>query len=249
MADGVVKSAARVLALFEHLRTVRTPIAVSEVASALDMPQSSASVLLKSLRALGYLVYDVGTRRYRATYRVALLGDWLSGSSLRSGPLADAMDAIGYETGETVLLGQQVGPRVQYVHIVPAKYPVRLHIPVGTERPMTCAATGMALLALKPDREVRLLVRRNNAEADKVHRVVEARFMEEIARVRRRGYAATRGNMTPGAAVIAMAVPAVDESPPLALGIGGTIERVDANRERLIATLREHLGAPPCPNP
>jgi DNA-binding IclR family transcriptional regulator len=158
-----------------------------------------------------------------------------------SGPLTQAMDALGRDTGETIILGQQNGATVQYIHIVPASYPVQLRLKAGLRRPMTCAATGLALLGLKADKEVRAVVRRNNADvAEPRLRVREASFLETIALVRAQGYAETRGNMTPGAAVIAVAITAFGHD--MAIGVGGPIERIDASRPSILRLLRQHLG-------
>jgi predicted transcriptional regulator len=50
-----IKSAMRTLALLEYFRRTKTSAAVTEIAAALGMPQSSTSVLLKSLVSLNYL--------------------------------------------------------------------------------------------------------------------------------------------------------------------------------------------------
>ena len=77
MSENVVKSAARVLEVFEYFAGRRTPATVGEVCNALGYPQSSTSVLLKSLLTLGYLSYDQGSRRYSPSVKVATLGEWI----------------------------------------------------------------------------------------------------------------------------------------------------------------------------
>jgi DNA-binding IclR family transcriptional regulator len=239
---GLIKSASRVLALFEHLRERREAVTVSDVARALDMPQSSASMLLRTIETLGYLRYDGETRKFRPTFRLALLGDWVHDTTFDGAGVTKAMIAISRACGETIILGQQNKSQVQYVQIIQANYPVRLHLRAGTSRPMTCAATGHALLSLKPDKDVRAVVRRNNADVEENwQRVNESRFMRQIEQIRTRGYAETRGDMTPGASVLAMTVPVAEGAAPLALGIGGPTERIDERRDELLALLDKHL--------
>ncbi len=62
--DAVVKSAGRVLEVFEFFAHRHAPATVSEVTAAPGFPLSSTSVLLKSLRSLGYLDHDARTERY-----------------------------------------------------------------------------------------------------------------------------------------------------------------------------------------
>jgi len=242
-ASSAIKSAERTLAVFEYFQTYRRAATVGEIAVALGMPQSSASMLLKCLLSLGYLEFAATTRKFRPTYRVAVLGSWLHSSLFDRGPLTDIAEAIGRETRETVSLGLQNGPHMQYVHIVTSSEAVQLTIQVGTLRPMTCAAMGRMLLAPKPDSEIRAIVRRNNAEAaDDAHRVLERDFMVEIEEIRRQGYAESRGKMIPGANTIAMLAPLPADATPLAIGVGGPMDRIDARRADILAALRRHLS-------
>ncbi|WP_245284000.1 helix-turn-helix domain-containing protein [Bradyrhizobium sp. Cp5.3] len=48
----------RTLALLEHFRRTKASASAAELASALSMPQSSTSVLLKTLVSLNYLEYE-----------------------------------------------------------------------------------------------------------------------------------------------------------------------------------------------
>ena len=75
--EGVVKSAGRVLEIFEFFAHRHGPATVSEVAGTLGFPLSSTSVLLKSLLALGYLEYEPRAREYQPTIRFAVLGTWI----------------------------------------------------------------------------------------------------------------------------------------------------------------------------
>src|SRR5690606_41118792 len=61
---SVVKSAGRALQILEYFDAVQREASVSEISRALHCPQSSTSVLLRSLVHLGYLQND----RYRRTY-------------------------------------------------------------------------------------------------------------------------------------------------------------------------------------
>src|SRR5215471_10913884 len=84
---SAIKSAQRTLAVFEYFQTRRRAATVGEISAALGMPQSSASMLLKCLLSLGYLDYSTTTRKFRPTYRVAVLGSWLHSSLFDRGPI------------------------------------------------------------------------------------------------------------------------------------------------------------------
>jgi len=130
----------------------------------------------------------------------------------------------------------------QYVHIVDASYAVRLIIHSGTLRPMTRSALGMVLLTRRPDHEVRAIVRRNNADTEDVQgRVNERDFLVEMEGIRRHGFAESKGRMISSASTIAMLVPAEKKQTPLAMGVGGPIERIGRRRREIIEVLRRHL--------
>jgi DNA-binding IclR family transcriptional regulator len=241
-SGAAVKSAERALAILEYFRENKHAATVTEIACALGLPQSSTTMLLKSLLKLGYLDYTPQTRKFRPTYRVAVLGSWIQHSLFASGPLTDTMDAISNATGETVLLGLQNGPHMQYVHIVVPGQGVLLAVHVGILRPMTCSALGRMLLIRKTNDQIRAIVRRNNADAQNcAQRVQEQQFMAEIESIRSQGFAESRGKMTPGANVIAMLVPDQTDTTPLAIGVGGPMMRIEERRDEILKVMRRHL--------
>ena len=85
MENSVVKSAARVIQIFEFFDTVRRECPVAEVADHYGWPHSSTSVLMRSLVTLGYLHYDSRRRTYLPSMRVAPLGDWVHSAMLVGG--------------------------------------------------------------------------------------------------------------------------------------------------------------------
>lgn len=241
---SVIKSAHRVLAILEYFQERRRSATVGDIADELRLPQSSASMLVKSLVSLGYLEYGEKSRLLRPSYRVALLGNWIQKSFFKHGPLTDTMEAIQQDIGETVVLGRQNGPLMQYVHIVDASYAVRLMIHTGTLRPMSRCALGLMLLTQRPEHQIRAIVRRNNADTDdSALRVNERALLAEIDDIRVQGHAESKGRMIPSASTIAMLVPADKKGAPLAMGVGGPIDRISRRREEIIDVLRRHLAS------
>src|SRR5580698_3728274 len=69
MAARSIKSAERTLALFELFSREQRPFTVGRVSDALDVPQASASMLLRNLADLGYLEYDRKARTFAPSIR------------------------------------------------------------------------------------------------------------------------------------------------------------------------------------
>lgn len=241
---AIVKSAMRTFAVLEFFRETKRAASVTEIASELEMPQSSTSVLLRSLVELSYLEYDGQTRRFIPSYRVNLLGDWIRRSPFRDRKLTDLMEELWTATGgETVMLGQQAGAAgMRYLHVVPGGSQLQFIANAGQIRPMVRTALGHVLLSQMPNTKIRGIIRRNNAEEpSQLARVREAAFLEEVERIRRRGFSESSGRTTPGANTIGMLVPLPKRRAPLAIGIGGPIERIAAKREHIIEVMQSRL--------
>ncbi len=240
-AEGVVKSAKRVLEIFEYFAERQRPASVGDVVEALGYPQSSTSALLKSLVQLRYLDYDRETRRFQPTMRVAFLGGWVHDQLFSDNSLLRLLDDLYRATGHTILVGMQNDIYVQYVHLIQVQEK-DWYIKPGSLRPLCRAAVGRVLLSRKPDVEVLGLVRRINAEErDPEKRVRPSELLEELDRVRRQGYAYTEGTVIPTSGVIAMELPTPPSQPPMAIGIGCEIARLRDEREKIVDLLHTAL--------
>lgn len=240
--DSVVKSAKRVLEIFEFFAARQAPATVMEVARSLGYPQSSTSALMESLHSLGYLNYDRYSRQFNPTLRIAFMGSWVQDNMYDDGNLLRLMERLQKRTGLTVILGLQNDIHVQYIHSVQSVSPLRLFVRAGTLRPLARAAIGKMLLSLKPDQEIRaLLIRINAAEESLKSRIRLATLIGEIQRCREDGYYMSEGTVTEGAGVIAMLLPEMPGHPRMALGIGGPILRLREKKQAIIEVLRESL--------
>lgn len=237
-----IKSAMRTLALLEYFRRTKASAAVTEISDALGIPQSSTSMLLKSLVALNYLEYDAETRRFLPSYRVALLGDWIQRARFGDERITDVMERLQTDTGETVMLGQQIGAGLQYLHVVTTTHRIQFTVHIGEIRPISRTGLGQILLSCKSNNQIRAIVRRNNADGPDVPaQFRETALIQEMEAIRQRGYSETKGRTTPGANTIGMLVRSSSKQSLLAIGIGGPIDRMDAKRQQIIDALRYRL--------
>ncbi|WP_236702173.1 IclR family transcriptional regulator [Cupriavidus basilensis] len=242
--SGVIKSAKRVLEVFEFFAERRRPISVGELAAALNYPQSSSSVLLKSLVKLRYLDYDRNARLYAPTMRVALLGGWVHDQLFTEASLSKVIDGLHEASGQTVMLGMRNDAYVQYIYLVQgANTEIPWYIKPGSLRPLARSALGKVLLSRETDVNAMLLLRRINAEeSDPANRVPSADLLRELDMIRQQGYAYTEGTVNPSAGVIAIELPTPASQPPMAVGIGAAIEVLRANRQTYLDMLREAVA-------
>lgn len=222
-SDSAVKSAKRVFDVLEFFEERQGMASAAEVAVALRFPQSSTSALMRTMTMLGYLHYDAGRRTYMPTARVSMLGQWISPALFQRGRLINLMEDLSAKTGETIMLGLRNGLAVQYIHVIQAKLPMRLHVRAGTQRPLAKSGLGHALLADYSNKEVRRLVKLLNSYEISPEKQVDIKaLLLDLDKVRQRGHALSLGLVTAGAGVVVMTLPRLAESAePLAICVAG----------------------------
>ncbi|MGB7180675.1 MAG: helix-turn-helix domain-containing protein [Burkholderiaceae bacterium] len=224
---GLVKSALRVLDLFELFEDQQHPMRVTEIAERLTAPQSSVSALLKTLRARGYLDFNTSTRCYSPSARLSFLGDWAVGNYPNRGAIQDVMRRLANETHESVLLGRRNGIMMQYLAVIESRRELRLVPHTGIQRPLHHSAIGIVLLAETSDDAIGRTVRRYNAELGaKLGVVDESEVMQRVHTAREAGYYRTLGLVNPGAGVLAKVLPSTIAAEPMAIGIAAPIDRL-----------------------
>ena len=236
LGPPMVKSATRILRIFEVFAESKRPMRISELARELNIPQSSASVLVRTLIQRGYMDFSPPGRAVLPTLRLTLLGSWLDDQFSSEGGLHDMLGEIAERCGDTVILGAEMGIQVQYIHVVPGAHPLRYDIKRGTLRYLADANAGRVLLSLKSDEEIERTTVRINAERPE-GRVDRRKLRDEIAKIRRDGYSFGENLVIPGASVIAMQLRFQRFHRPLAVGIAGATERLRKNLRPNLALL------------
>lgn len=235
-----VKSAQRVLELLEYFAETRRPATVKEISQSLGYPQSSTSVLLKSLTESGYFDHESRTGMYVPNLRVALATAWIQEEMYSTQSLLRLMEGVLERSGHTVMIGTQQGVYVRYLHVLQATRADRFTAKTGALRPLFRSAAGKMLLTAKTDREIATLLRKANAlEPDVSLRLKMETAREEVAHARRSGFALSTGTAMPGAAALAVLLPVTRGHDPMTLSVGGPIGEVKRDKAFLLGTLNE----------
>lgn len=238
MQSAQVKSATRAIEILEYFSMVRKPRAMSEIASALGYPQSSATVLLKTLVTLGYLNFDRRERVYFPTPKVTSLGDWVPRALFGSSRVLDAMRDVHAATGETVSINTKNDIYIQYIQIIQSKHALRFHVDEGTLRLVTQSTVGWTLMSTMTDDKIDNLVRRANIATEKSQRVTVAYILGKVAEIRANGYGYVEDVPFLGGGTICVLMPVKIQNQPAALGLGGARDRIRENRDRYLSVLQ-----------
>ena len=239
----VVKSAGRSLEVLELLRDAQKPLRLTDIASALNLPQSSASMLIRSLISMGYLIRQ--NRSYAPSMRITLLGNWLNDAMFSQGNLMSLIQEISHLTGDTVILATRNGLFVEVLAVVPGRMDSMHHTRPGDARPLTRALLGHMILSALNRQEAEALALRINAEQKRAERRVKYQSLVPVLdRIRQNGYGYAEG-IIPNGANLAVLLPPGPFGDALVVGNAGTVARIQPRREEILglmnAMIRKYL--------
>jgi DNA-binding IclR family transcriptional regulator len=235
-----VKSAQRVLELLEYFAQERRAASVGEIAHSLGWPQSSTSVLLKCLAEAGYFDQDARRGMYVPNVRLALATAWIQEHLYSEGNLLRLMEQVLARSGHSVMIARRRGVHVRYLHVLQATRAGRFMARTGALRPLFRSAAGKMLLTRLTEREIANLLRQaNGLEVDPANRREFEQVLREVGAARQDGYAMSMGTATPGAAALAILIPADRGADPMTISLGGPVAQIEAERDRLLDILRD----------
>lgn len=233
----LVKSAVRAIEVLELFSRERRPLTLSEIIDALGYPQSSTTVMLKSLLVIGYLNYNLSTKTYYPNISVTRLGDWIPESRLVNGPIQRLMEDMHERTTESISIAVQNDINVHFLSVLNSSHKIKFFIPSRGQRTLLQSNLGWMLLAIKPDKEVVSIY--NQIGLMNLHKMPELdEVMSQIAEIRRNGYCYIPNLPVPGAASVAMILPSHFHGQPMVVGVGGYVPRLTANLEKILVGMR-----------
>lgn len=243
--DKMVKSAVRVLDIFEAFEAQQRALTISELVDLLQIPQSSMSTLIKSLVARGFVEYDAETRRYRPSVRLAFVGNWVLGSTDVIARIHALAQRLHDETGETVLIGAENGLYLQYLSLVVSEHTLRFHLHPGLKRPIHRSGLGLMLLSLKQDGEIGRIVRRYNSEIvdPTEEKASPSEVIEDAAKARMAGWFFSANRVVRGGASVATLLPLPRDHGMLAIGFGGQSHQLGQRVDELRDVLMRNVAA------
>ena len=182
-----VKSATRTLALLDYFEAVRRPRALKDICEELGFPQSSTTVLLKTLTSLGYLNYDRSRRLYFPTNKVAALGAWIPDALFGSSGMLEMMRDAVNATSETLVLAKRNDIYLEYIVTMASPHELRFDVTVGSMRPIHHSSLGWMLMSAMKRKEAEHLLARALADEDALDRMDQ--LLAEIDSAAAQGYA------------------------------------------------------------
>lgn len=230
--SATLRTADRALQVLQQFRSPADALTVTEIADRLGIHRSSASRLVSTLRARGFVERTAVGDLVRLGPEVARLGRvMLAGRELAT-VAQPLMERLAADTGETVTLAVPAGGDALTVAQADGSHFVSSGKWVGLRTPLHCTADGKVLLAydaVAPGRD--RLVRctdRTIVDPDALERA--------LAEVRTRGFAVSEGEFEQG--LVGLAAPVrQDGSCIAALCVSGPQYRFDRAAAHELAAL------------
>lgn len=247
-------AATQALAVLRLLARSAEPLPAAMIARELGLPRSSTYHLLRVLREAGFVSHLEGDRRWGLGVAAYELGSAYSRQAPLQRIARPVVSGLVDRTAHTAHLVILHGNDVLYVIEDRAPGRVSLVTDVGVRLPAALTASGLAVLAALPARQVRALysspddfvVRRGGGPA------TLSALRSELSQVRQRGHAVEQDRVTPGLSSVGAAV--LDHTDHPVAGIAVTYpndaltpaqhRRVVAAVTQAAADLSRRLGRP-----
>jgi IclR family transcriptional regulator, acetate operon repressor len=245
VVDGnAVRSVDRAAALLLALGQSDGEAGVTELARRLGLHKSTASRLLATLQKRGLVEQDEETGKYRLGLVIIRLAEKAERTLDLRGLAMPELERLARLTHETTGVGILDGDALLTVAQADGPNLIAVGDWTGRSTPLHCVASGKILMAALAEREVLRIVRRGLAShTDRTLTELEP-LLEELARIRRRGYATALGEYELGLNAVAAPIHDARGNVIAAVHIWGPAFRLTPRRiPELAAQAREAAAA------
>lgn len=223
----LIQSVDRALKILDVLANRDEPIGLTELARKMGLDSSTVYRLLYTLRVHGYAQQDSGDKRYRLGPKAIELGQKaLDRFSLRRQAGAFVRE-LAAKTGESALLATLVGGKPICVENEDGAGLFRMSPQVGSEAFPHCTATGKAIAANLPERELQQLLAKTGVWQFTDKTITDLGALRiHLRKVREEGYAVNDEEIYAG--LRGLAAPVFDHRGLVvgSIGISGPVSRM-----------------------
>lgn len=233
-----VKSAQRVLNIFEILADHPGGLSIKEISEALDIPQSSTYHLLNTLTKAGYLNRDE-LKKYRLGAKLIHIGT----CAMESLDIYDAgvphLRHLMQQVDETVFMAVLSDDELVYVAKIDSNRSIRTTAHPGAKRPLYCTGLGKAFLTFLPEPKRKRILDRIEFKKMTHKTITDRQSLEkQLQSFKKRGYSIDDEESEEGLYCLAAPIFGRDEQVIAAISVAGPRERVYARRKDIVRDLK-----------
>ncbi|MEM8777132.1 MAG: IclR family transcriptional regulator [Pseudomonadota bacterium] len=217
----------RTLLILEILGKSDRALTATEINESLGLPKQTIHRLCATLEQNGFLSRQGNSRRYYAARRLRDLGAGLLHNSRFHIARRQILMDVARELRETVNFVVPEESGMSYLDRVETDWAFRIQLPIGTNVPFHCTASGKCFLASLAPKARRKIV--SSLKLDKLTPVTHSdpdALLKDLANIAKRGFSLDEEEFMEG--MVAIAVPVTDEAGRFvaALAMHGPTQRV-----------------------
>ena len=213
-------------------------IGIKDISQKIDMPQSSVYRIIQSLEFAGMIYQNRENRKYRLGPKFIALSGRQSSLSGYMDIAMKYMKLLGHETSETVNLAMLDCDRVVYLHRVDSPHVLRPNFSLMERYSAVQTGLGLVLLADLNSAGLQWVYQNN---ADTLH-IPYKEFTEQIAQIRRQGYALADEECELGARCVAAPDRNYTGRVVAGISVSGPVSRLTKERIQVIAPVVMEIG-------
>ncbi|MCB1800348.1 MAG: IclR family transcriptional regulator [Gammaproteobacteria bacterium] len=137
----------RGLIVLEKVVQAQRPISATDLLEDVDLPKPTLNRILQQLEEEGLLQREPVNRRYMPGPRTREMALGVMSNRAVGAPRHAILKALSEEIGETCNCTMLDGDHTVYFDRVEANWPYRIQLPVGSQLPLHCTASGKLFLA------------------------------------------------------------------------------------------------------
>lgn len=200
----------RTLLILEVMGCSDQPLSPTEINREIGLPKQTVHRLCATLVEQGFLAYEPNGKKLRPARRLRLMGAGILHASRIHIARRQILQNVASAAGETVNFVVPAEDGMSYLDRVETDWPFRVQLPIGTNVPFHCTASGKVFLAsLSPAMQERI-VSNMNLEAKTNNTLSNVQdLLSELAQISQQGYALDNEEFMDG--MVAIAVPVVDD--------------------------------------
>lgn len=232
-SDGTVGKALDVL---DQVAAFGRPVRFSELLADSMFPKATLYRFVQTLTSQGMLSFDPERQTYAPGIRLVRLAHAAWQQSSLAPVARPHIEALSREVGETVHLAQLDHGHVLYVDKRNAVEPIEMYSQAGKVGPAYCTGVGKAMMAWLDEDVLARVIQQQSFHRFTTHTLgSEAELRDELAKIRKRGFANDREEHEHG--IICVAVPILSETGRVLGGLSVTT----STARKTLAALEAHV--------
>jgi DNA-binding IclR family transcriptional regulator len=209
----------RAVDLLKLLAESEDPVAVRDVANALGLPPSTSHRLLRQFVSAGFVVADPASKRYRVGPELNRLAALIHAKSDLAKTVQPFLDELTRACDEASIFAvfDSATATVSFIAKADSSQALSYRINLNTPVSAYWGSSSQVIIAHLPEPELQqVLAAAHPSPVGNRPALPEASYLAELAAIRNRGFAVTRGQKLPGA--VGTAAPVFD-----AAGVAGSV--------------------------